>query len=230
MKAVVFDFDGTLTKKGQNAWRTLWQFAGYTLDEASEYRTLFKKFMNREIDHQTWCDLTCECLKKSKLSEVAVLNLGAMMEQIDGVHETLLTLKKKGYSLYIVSGSVKQMINTCLKMDNIALFDGIFANRFEYTNDGVLNKIVGTKFDFEGKRVFVEKLMQEKNMSPEDIVFVGNSHNDEFVKACGVKTICLNAEHTNAGNKNAWDLSIRANNLTAILPYLTNATSAELIK
>lgn len=230
MKAVVFDFDGTLTKKGQNAWKALWQFAGYTLDESSEYRALFKKFMNGEIDHQTWCDLTCECLKKSKLSRVAVLNLGAMLEQMEGVHETLLTLKTKGYNLYIVSGSVKQMINTCLKMDNLVLFDGIFANTFEYTDDGVLDKIVGTKFDFEGKRVFVEKLMQEKNMRPEDIVFVGNSHNDEFVKACGVKTICLNAENTNASDKSAWDVSVRANNLTAILPHLTRTTAAELIR
>jgi|GEM_PF-6536257 len=59
VQAIVFDFDGTLTHKGitRTTWESIWIGLGYSVDECI---SLHKKFDNKEISHQEWCDLTCE--------------------------------------------------------------------------------------------------------------------------------------------------------------------------
>ena len=42
-KAIVFDFDGTLTKKDQNIWKMLWEKCGYDTGPKSLYVNLYIK-------------------------------------------------------------------------------------------------------------------------------------------------------------------------------------------
>ena len=42
MKAVFFDFDGTLTHKSKNIWQKIWSRLGYDLGEGSLYRKLYE--------------------------------------------------------------------------------------------------------------------------------------------------------------------------------------------
>ena len=83
-KFVVFDFDGTLTQKGQNAWQSIWQSAGYSIGEGSEYRKLFSEYINGNYSYKEWNDRTCEYLRKGNLSSIKVYTIGDVSKEICG--------------------------------------------------------------------------------------------------------------------------------------------------
>lgn len=62
-KAVVFDFDGTLTISNLNrtTWENLWCSLGYDVNEC---RYLHSLFNDKQIDHPTWCKLTEDKFKE----------------------------------------------------------------------------------------------------------------------------------------------------------------------
>ena len=69
IKAIVFDFDGTLTKRNQNIWKMLWEACGYTTDKQSLYAKLYvKHVITKEITRKQWFDLTCEAFKRKNLT------------------------------------------------------------------------------------------------------------------------------------------------------------------
>ena len=61
-KAIVFDFDGTLTERAgvnrsinRNTWERIWVGLGYTVSDCG---TLAHRYFRDEIDHEEWCRLT----------------------------------------------------------------------------------------------------------------------------------------------------------------------------
>ena len=217
-KFVVFDFDGTLTQKGQNAWQSIWQSAGYSIGEGSEYRKLFSEYINGNYSYKEWNDRTCEYLRKGNLSSIKVYTIGARMPSMKGIKNTLKTLRENGYKLIIVSGSIKQVIKSCLK-DNMNYFSAVYANDFLFDSNGILEKINPTRFDFDGKKRFIELLITS-GVNAKNITFVGNSYNDEKVGETGVKTICINPETENHTNKEIWTNVVRGESISKILPFI----------
>ena len=51
MKAVFFDFDGTLTFKSPNIWKSIWAKLGYDIGDGSEYKRQLNAFLNGEISY-----------------------------------------------------------------------------------------------------------------------------------------------------------------------------------
>ena len=51
MKTIVFDFDGTLTKKSYEIWNKMWK----AIDALDIDYMLYKKYKNNEIDYVQWC-------------------------------------------------------------------------------------------------------------------------------------------------------------------------------
>ncbi len=71
-KAIVFDFDGTLTLKmephlGNTTWEKVWVRLGYDVKECARY---FKAFRKNEITHEEWCEITAEYFKKSRSKRI----------------------------------------------------------------------------------------------------------------------------------------------------------------
>ena len=100
-------------------------------------------------------------------------------------------LHKRGIKLFIVSGSVDKLIRMVLGDTLINLFERVQANKMDFDVNGMLERIISTKYDFEGKAEYIKGFFQEK-YTPNEIVFFGNSDNDESVHDTGVKTICVN--------------------------------------
>ena len=85
----------------------------------------------------------------------------------------------------------------------------------------MLAGIIGTPYDFEGKARFVNKIIQATGVSPKDILYVGNSFNDEFIYTTGVNTLCINPKNTDFYNNKIWHNYIRRlKSLREILPYV----------
>ncbi len=158
--AIVFDFDGTLTTNEaptRTTWEALWVNLGYNVNDCG---TLAGRYFSKEITHEQWCALTLEKFKERGLTRNAVVELGGRLNLIKGFAEAIQTIDKQKIPMYVVSGSIWDVIITALG-DHSRIFKKIRANIFLYANDGTILDIVGTKYDFEGKGKFVIEVAKE---------------------------------------------------------------------
>lgn len=220
MKAVFFDFDGTLTYKSHNIWKMIWVRCGYRTDANSYYAQLFRDFMANKITHQEWCDLTFSEFNKAKFDKDSLVELAKDIKLIDGVEETLKILKDNGFYLFVVSGNIVSVIDAVLG-DKKQYFDGIMANELFFDEAGVINRIKGTNYDFEGKAKFISEFKEKYDASAKNLYFVGNGSNDEWAHLSGCNTICINPEETDFENNTKWHKCVNnIDNLTDILTFI----------
>jgi phosphoserine phosphatase len=227
-KAVVFDFDGTLTKPGSSTrttWESIWKTIGY---DDNECGLLAKRFLIKDdnhpdkINHPEWCRLTLEKFKAKGLRQSQVIGVAAAIELISDFDECMREIQELGIPIYIVSGSIWDVIITALG-DGAKYFKRIESNTFGYNPDTTIGTITGTKFDFEGKGAFVTELAKELKVPPHDILFIGNSINDVHVKGAGARTLLVNPHFTSPADP-VWDCYIpRMSSLLEILPFIDSS-------
>lgn len=221
VKAVVFDFDGTLTKGNTDFWRELWIGLGYDVSEGSYYDQLYQDYMYNKIDYDEWCVLTGDAYKEKGLTYQGMQKLIGKMVLLDGAEKLFKVLNDNKVSLNIVSGNLVSAIRLRLG-ESEKYFDNIVGNEMIFDKDGRFERIIPTKFDHEGKATFVAKLCKEKNISPSDVVFVGNGDNDQWVYKSGCKTICINPTNADENNPIKWTkVYKRLDNLMSLLPEFT---------
>ena len=212
MKAVIFDFDGTLTEKKGNLWKRIWQSLGYNVDPDSYYASLYKRFMSGNITHRQWCELTLEAFKEKGFTKQKLEKLTDSMSLIDGAEGLIKYLHAKGLELHIVSGNIVSVIENVLG-NNKQFITAIKANEFLFDNNGNILQIVGTKYDHEGKATYVKELCEKKGYKPSEVLFIGNSMNDEWVYTSGARTLCVNPDKTKSENNRIWNKVIHTDNL-----------------
>lgn len=220
IQAIVFDFDGTLTNtKLRTTWESLWEMLGYDVQEC---RNLHKQYDKGKLTHQEWCDITAEKFIKKMLTRQQVLELAKRIKLIAGCKKTLQALKDRNIKLYIASGSIKDIIENVLGNTH-RFFTEIKANEFIFdTQTSILNKIIGTKYDFEGKANYIKYIANRLKISTSDILFVGNSNNDMWAYQSGANTLCINPTLTNYHDDTIWHNTIvECKNLLEILPFIT---------
>ncbi len=203
MKAVFFDFDGTLTYKSPNIWKAIWAEIGYDTGAGSEYKRQLDAFLNKDITYQEWCDETLECYIAKGMDLNTLNKVSKNIKLMQGATETFKALKEKGYSLYIISGNVIDVIEKVMG-ENVKYFDSINANDFCFDNNNKLTYIKGTEYDCEGKAKFIQEYIEKTNAKPTDLYFVGNGFNDEWAHISGCNTICINPEETEHTNSTKW--------------------------
>lgn len=199
MKTIIFDFDGTLTKKSNEIWRKIWE----KLDALDVDDMLYSRFSNGELDYTDWCKEIEKEYKKRRLNTKIINELINNIEMMDDLEDTLSILKNRGYDLRILSGGIDYVIKNLLKQ-NIKYFSDIRCGRFYFDEDGYFIKMEDTDSDEEGKARYILNYIKETNSNPKEIIFVGNGHNDRFVSQTGCHTICLNPNGTNHKDKTLW--------------------------
>ena len=218
-QVVVFDFDGTLTsgKTNRTTWEGLWTSLDYDVKMCQD---LHMRYDRNEITHAEWCKLTEEKFRERNLHRKTVENLASKIKLMQGTEETFQELQKRDIKIYIVSGSILLVIRSVIG-DLYKYVDGIKANQFRFNQGGFLTEIVGTKYDFEGKAAFITEIALELNVSPKDILFIGNSVNDRFAHISGARTLCINPKLTDPTNRTIWNDCIQTcEDLTEIIKYL----------
>lgn len=208
IKAVVFDFDGTLTqdKANRTTWESLWINLGYSARDCQE---LLLQYNQKEISHEEWCKITELKFRERNLHRDTVEKIATKIHLLKGVRKTFRELRKRGIQIYVVSGSILLVIQTVLR-DLCQYIDRIQANQFVFNEAGFLTQIIGTKYDFEGKAQFIKEIAGEFNIAPQDILFLGNSINDRFAYQSGAKTLCINPTLTDPSNRNVWNNCIQS--------------------
>lgn len=220
VKAVVLDFDGTLTrvKDNRSSWELIWLYLGYSLNDCG---SLYRQFMNKEFDHQEWCDRTARKFSQKNFKSSDMSKIAQNITLVDGVIETLKFLKDKGIKLYICSGAMNDLISTVFEGEERTLFDGIVCNEFSYDSRGCLKAIQGTQYDFEGKADYIRKIIAENKIQPEECLFIGNSDNDVWAHESGAKTLVVNPHKINGMNRKEWKYYlVKMDNLNEIIPFI----------
>lgn len=219
-KCVVFDFGGTLTRPrpGLSTWERLWEVVGADLVEAGD---LHRQFLQKKIEHQEWCDITRDRLREKNFRAKHLTKIIEGIEPIAGLEATIQSLHQRGVSLYIVSGSIREIIRAVLGSKVFGLFEEVKANDFRYDRKtGLLSEIRGHRFDFEGKADFIERVIEDKNCAPLEVLFVGNSLNDSWASKSGARTLCVNPQNVNPYDARLWtDCLVQMDDLSQILPF-----------
>lgn len=217
-KAIIFDFDGTLTTSDikSSTWQKIWLKLGYTINDCAEYVVKYKQGV---IEHQEWCDITCEKFKKKGFSRQLLNEIASDLKLIEGTHEILKELKRRDIKLFITSGSIRELIEIVLG-ETSHLFEEIQANHMEFDN-GIIDKIEGTIYDFEGKAKYIEYITEKYKLKPHEVLFIGNSDNDDWAYKSGARTLCVNPNNTNYSNARRWhNLIMKMTDLKEITPFV----------
>lgn len=221
-RAVIFDFDGTLVRedKGLTTWESLWVALGYSARECQVYH---QKFNMGKISHEEWCSITERHFKARGLRKEQVEALGRKMTPLPGLVETFRQLAENGVDISIVSGSIHDVIRVALG-EALAYVDEVRCNRFFYTPDGKLDRIVGTTYDFEGKAAFIKERAAYLGVSTSDALFVGNSVNDRFAYMSGAHTLCINPRQADVANTRVWNYTLETcDDLRDVLKFVEYA-------
>lgn len=216
MKAVFFDFDGTLTEKHGNLWRKIWEYLGYETGEGSYYRSLLNSFLDNKLTHQKWCELTLKAYNEKGFNIDILNKLVSQMKLMKGLENLFKTLYKNNVEIHIVSGNIISVIRNVLG-DKLKYVTNVVANEFVFDNKGLLVDIIGTKYDCEGKAKYIEEVCKKKGFKKDEVVFVGNSLNDEWVYKAKVKTICINPDETKSEDSEIWNKVIYTDDLNDLL-------------
>ncbi|MBE7077035.1 MAG: HAD family hydrolase [Clostridiales bacterium] len=221
MKAVIFDFDGTLTEKNGNLWKKIWSNLGYEVDQNSYYKSLVEKFMQGKITHADWCVLTCRAYQEKGFKKRLLDDLADNIKLMEGAEELIKYLASREVEVHVVSGNIVSVIERVLNHAK-QYITKINANNFVFNSDGSLDKIVGTKYDFEGKSTYIKELCAKKGFDPSEILFIGNSSNDEWVHESGAKTLCVNPDETNSDDAVIWNNVIKTDDLMTLKEFIFN--------
>lgn len=205
LKYVVFDFDGTLTTGNSNVWVNIWQNLNLPEGFKKLEWTLFDMYKSGKITYEKWVEYTNSIFISGGMNIHILDYVCYGVNPVAGLKPTLQKLKDDGYGLYIVSGGIKQAIEMILG-DSAKLFDGIYANEMWFDQTGRLIYTKPTNYDYYGKAKFVANLIRERHIKPQNVIFVGNGLNDEYVHTTGCRTICVNPEKgTHFRDKKIWN-------------------------
>ena len=208
-KAVIFDYDGTLTFGDyNNIFKSLYRVLGYATDRNSAYYQDYVDFVNFKIDYKQWVQINEDDFKKGGLTKEIFDSVTENIKLIKGLEKTLKTLHESGVKLYILSGNFIYAIKKTLgKLADY--FTEISANEVYFNDDGTLSHLVATEFDYDCKPKFIEKVIGELGVLPEEICFVGNGENDKFAYKAGAKTICINPVDADEDDSEKWACVIK---------------------
>ena len=220
-KAVVFDFDGTLTVgRANNVWKMLYLKLGYDIGDGSNYKNSFLSFKNKEYDYSSWVAVNKADFIKAGLNQNIFNEVLTEVKLISGIEKTLKELTNKGVKLFVLSGNIKYSIKHVLG-DLSKYFTEISANDAIFDENGNLIDLIATKYDFEGKADFIVKVREELGLNPNELVFVGNGSNDIWAYKSGARTICINPKDADENNNEKWTKVLPVvKDLSEILEYI----------
>ena len=167
-KAIAIDFDGVIVQ-----WRNTWKELRNRIGLSEEPITLYKdnKLSYSETKYREFQDWMAKGVNKEEIYEImrdARLN--------DGVIQALNELKDR-LRISIISGAPDMAINCIIERYGLPISE-VYANRFYFGSDGILNSWDLWIDDKTGKAGAIEKLASRSGMLSENIIAIGDHKND----------------------------------------------------
>jgi HAD superfamily phosphoserine phosphatase-like hydrolase len=98
-----------------------------------------------------------------------------------GFRKTMQVLKENGIKVAIVSGGIDTLLEVMVP-DYKSIFENrVYINRFVFDEKGLVVGVDATDYDFAGKVEAIEKICVQEGFRMDEVVFVGDSRNDNYV-------------------------------------------------
>jgi phosphoserine phosphatase len=207
-KVVIFDLDGTLTKE-----RSIWEYIHMRLGKwygfAEEYQ---KQFLAGKISYEEFCERDAQVWKGMKVEKL--LDIVKTVPFHSGMDELLSFLKQRGLKLSMVSSGLSLLTNWVHQKYR---FDYSVSNDLLHQN-GVLTGKVKIQVYYDRKAEWVEKILRQFKVRPEEVIAIGDSKGDiDMFQMVGCP-IVFNSSCKELDQM--VNICIRSENLADIIPKL----------
>jgi phosphoserine phosphatase len=216
-KLVCFDVDGTLVDNLAYSWQ---MFHDYFKTDPEKREKAKKRFYNGEISYLEWAqhDIDLWIEKGATKSQFWDAMEKTNIKLMNGALEVIKKLKKEGYKLAIISGTINIVLEHLLP-DYESLFDDIYLSRIYFDKDGKISKVEATEFDMAKKADALRKIAEKEKISLAECVFIGDHHNDvEIAKEAGL-SIAFDAKDEEL--RKVCDIIVDKKDLREILKFIS---------
>lgn len=142
---------------------------------AETMRERYRMYREGEITYAQWVKLDAEVWLEAGATRRDIVDAVGEFRMVDGATDTVHELKRRGYKLGVISGTIDVVLDT-LFPDHP--FDDVFTNELHFDDDGRLRSWRATPFDGHGKRRALEEIAGKHNIPLERTAFIGDGEND----------------------------------------------------
>ena len=224
-KAVGFDVDGTLIKNIGYCWETFHERFG-----VAEYIRLALKnrYFAGRITYKQWGSREVAIWRELGVTRADFVKVINSMRLSDGIVETLQVLRQTGHYLFVLSGTLRIIIEQLLP-NYASLFDRVVVSDIIFDE-------AGRPMDFEpghplrevreSKLKELEAMCEELGFSMSEIAFVGDNDNDvEALRAVGLGiAFCPRTSRA----RSAANAVVEAPDLRKVLPHILGGSEPPL--
>lgn len=168
IQLVVFDLDGTLTGH-HSVWQCIHERLG-TWEGRGEIH--LRDYVDGKIDYADFARLDAAEWKDVPLEKIR--EIVDEIPIVDGAKELVQDLGKLGVKTVIISSGLDILAERVAQALGI---DEYFSNKLEVEN-GKLTGEVEVIVAADGKGEFFERLLQERNVAPEETIAIGDGPSD----------------------------------------------------
>lgn len=211
-KMICFDVDGTLIDETIYIWVTLHDAFGIPLSVRKKHQ---EAYLSGIITYAEWFGLDLLEWQKSGKRKSDLVQVIGKLKPMNGALKTVTELRKRGYVVTVVSGSLDLVLNTVLPQMS---FDEILINKILFDKKGRILGGIPTPYDVEKKALGLEKLARQYGFKSEECVFVGDNENDLHIAGKAGFSIAFNVKSQKLAEIS--DIVITEKDLRAILKYL----------
>ena len=180
---ILFDMEGTIFRKvvkstygvAPSAWTVIAKYLGPKAEKEEEITK--QKWVNKKYSgYVEWMEDTIRIHKKYGLTKLVFDEIMNSVDYHLGVRETFKELKKRGYITGLVSGGFKAQADRVQR--ELKINHSFAACEYFWNNKGKLVHWNLLPCDYDGKIGFIDLILKEYGLKPEDCAFVGDGSND----------------------------------------------------
>jgi phosphoserine phosphatase len=215
IRMVCFDLDGTLVDRTVFIWSTLHEHFG---TDRLRRKQAACDYQAGRISYAEWFENDLRLLAERDADRESIITTFGSLSPTPGAIETLTELRRRGYRLAVISGSLDILLDHFF---HDFAFDHVLINRIRFDEQGRIDGGTHTPYDLEGKADGLREIAAREGLSVEQCAFVGDNVNDLAVMRLAGLSIGINIKSPAVAE--AADLAIDKPDLRSILNLLAGA-------
>jgi len=171
---ICFDVDGTLVRHPSGL--VIWEVLNLRYGGSKEInRFRYQMYCEGKLSYERWVQLDVSSWIDKGATESGILESVSGFSLFEGARETVHELKRRGYLLGVISGTLNVVLDT-LFSDHP--FDEVYTNKIFFDGRGKLARWEATRYDSHGKPEALRDMARRYNVPLSRTAFVGDGEND----------------------------------------------------